>query len=477
MTIDSTTISGNEAASYGGGIYTTGGQLTVTNSTISGNSSGEDGGGLAAYFGNVSISDSTISDNYAADFGGGIDNYGYDQSPQTISLTRSIVSGNSAGNVFTEIHNDNGAEIAADAYNVFAHGGVNDDEAFYGFFPGDSDVNASSDWAATPLADILSPLGDNGGPTQTHALPENSPALDLAPSGPDHDQRGPTFGRPGGGGFDAGAYERDAVNPPAVVFTSASAAGKIGALPILPGDILRWDGTWTKFFDASVLPKPGSWNVAAFDVPDPNGVDAVLAFGESKLVPGISSKVYASDLVWWNGAAFALWFNGADVTATKDEKAFSIDGLEVLDGDVAPAALRAAAGNCLSYLLVSMQGDGRVPGYDGAPIKFGGEDVLGFCMTQSGATTKGMWTLVLDGSAEGAPSGSIDSISATPDGQTLYLTTRSTFVVDGATGGHSMIYEYDVASGTFSGPYLRFANIGLPARTDGLDVVGVLAAP
>mgnify|MGYP001450278109 CR=1 FL=1 len=84
---------------------------------------------------------------------------------------------------------------------------------------------------------------------------------------------------------------------------------------------------------------------------------------------------------------------------------------------------------------------------------------------------------MLDGSAEGAPSGSIDSISATPDGQTLYLTTRSTFVVDGATGGHSMIYEYDVAGGTFSGPYLRFANIGLPARTDGLDVVGVLAAP
>jgi hypothetical protein len=52
----------------------------------------------------------------------------------------------------------------------------------------------------------LGPLADNGGPTQTHALEEGSPALDAAgDSCPSTDQRG--IPRPAGSACDIGAYE------------------------------------------------------------------------------------------------------------------------------------------------------------------------------------------------------------------------------------------------------------------------------
>ncbi len=78
-------------------------------------------------------------------------------------------------------------------------------------------------------ADIgLDALADNGGPTQTNALREGSPAIDAASGAcPAADQRGSS--RPVGGGCDVGAYEfsfaitgieptsGEAPQPPAIV--------------------------------------------------------------------------------------------------------------------------------------------------------------------------------------------------------------------------------------------------------------------
>jgi len=60
---------------------------------------------------------------------------------------------------------------------------------------------------------MLGPLADIGGPTKTHALLENSPAVDQGncDSAPATDQRGEV--RPAGSGCDIGAYERSAANP------------------------------------------------------------------------------------------------------------------------------------------------------------------------------------------------------------------------------------------------------------------------
>ena len=55
----------------------------------------------------------------------------------------------------------------------------------------------------------LGPLADNGGPTLTHALPHDSPAINHGDSAsfPVNDQRGAGFPREFGPGVDIGAYE------------------------------------------------------------------------------------------------------------------------------------------------------------------------------------------------------------------------------------------------------------------------------
>ncbi len=100
--------------------------------------------------------------------------------------------------------------------------------------------------------------------------------------------------------------------------------------------------------------------------------------------------------------------------------------------------------------------------------------MLGFCLTQPGATTMGKWTRVLNGKAEGMPGQALTSLSASDDGETLYLTTRSAFNVDSASGGHSMVYRYDFDTGEFSGPFFSAPANGLHDQVDGLHVDGDL---
>jgi Ca2+-binding RTX toxin-like protein len=78
---------------------------------------------------------------------------------------------------------------------------------------GSNIIRNYTDCTGAALADdvdpLLKPLAFNGGPTETHAIPTNSPAKDRLAAGPDctgdFDQRG--VPRPAGAGCDAGAYE------------------------------------------------------------------------------------------------------------------------------------------------------------------------------------------------------------------------------------------------------------------------------
>ncbi|MCI5210846.1 MAG: hypothetical protein D3910_19140, partial [Candidatus Electrothrix sp. ATG2] len=218
VTLNSSTVSGNTALGNGGGIFNAPfASLTLNNSTVSGNrSEGNGGGGICNDNGYVTLNNSTVSGNSAAGDGGGICSvWVHGPNPFFIStsvlLNNSLISGNTSLNG-NEIYQSS-VPVYADSYNLFGHSDENDAEAFFGFFPGESDVNASDGGTSgtlipTALSALLAPLADNGGVTMTHALVAGSPAIDIdigCSTGFTEDQRGQS--RPVGDGCDTGSFE------------------------------------------------------------------------------------------------------------------------------------------------------------------------------------------------------------------------------------------------------------------------------
>ena len=188
--ITRSTFSQNTGIHGGGGIWIGGGSVTVSDSTFFGNAQlmGLIGGGAingAGSFNNVTISGNTAFDDCGC--GGGITGGGV--------IQNSIVANNSPNNCGS-------SPPASLGYNLSSDSSCNFDSA------GDlNNVNPG-----------LGPLQDNGGPTQTMALPPGSPAVDAGnPKGCTNgfgkrlrtDQRGEPRPDPGDGGkgCDMGAYE------------------------------------------------------------------------------------------------------------------------------------------------------------------------------------------------------------------------------------------------------------------------------
>ena len=199
MFVRNSTVSENIAFA-GGGIYNRG-TTSVSNSSISGNiaiyDSGGYGGGILNYSGTLNVSNSTITGNIADGslsyaIGGGIF-----ISDGLVMLSNTIVAGNIIGDIVGPI--------------ASAHHNLIGDAAWSGGIT--NGVNGN----IVGVAPMLGPLADNGGPTQTHALLPNSPAIDKGKAfGLLTDQRG--FARPfnnpqvpnspGGDGSDIGAFEQ-----------------------------------------------------------------------------------------------------------------------------------------------------------------------------------------------------------------------------------------------------------------------------
>jgi hypothetical protein len=195
LTIQNSAIFANTAGDSGGGVNQTSGSMTVENSTVSGNKAGSEGGGIWTQ--NIlTVANSTISGN-SAKSGGGVYSLRYE-----LTLHHSLISGNKAS-VGTEIHRLSTVTTVADDFNLF---GLNGNAGVVGFTPGASDIVPG---AGVLIGNILAPLANNGGPTQTHALVPGSPAIDAAPVDADcpaTDQRGVT--RPQGPLCDIGSFEK-----------------------------------------------------------------------------------------------------------------------------------------------------------------------------------------------------------------------------------------------------------------------------
>jgi FG-GAP-like repeat len=193
LTIKNSTIAGNTTNFGGGGVSNYGGTVAIANSTISNNIASV-GGGVSnplGYYGggSLTITNSTISGN-RADRGGGVYNaqrcFNNPFTGQTfctsaaLTLNRSLIAGNQAA-FGAEIDNQSNS-ITANNFNLF---GSNGSAGVSGFSPGPTDIVPS-----VQLAQILGPLKNNGGPTQTLALVAGSPALDAGDPGGCRDSQG-----------------------------------------------------------------------------------------------------------------------------------------------------------------------------------------------------------------------------------------------------------------------------------------------
>jgi hypothetical protein len=275
VTIENSTISGNT----GGGV-SNGGTLTIANSTISGNTTNFGGGGVSNSGGRLAITNSTISSN-RANRGGGISNSQYCYyyiSPGctsgTLTLNNSLIAGNQAP-VAPEIENDASSIVTANNFNLF---GSNGNAGVIGFTPGPTDIVPG-----VSLAQILGPLKNNRGPTQTHALLPGSPAIDAGDPGGCRDSQGASISTDQRGfarhidGNNDGAARCDIG---AVEFSASSATLSAGSATLIDFDgdgitdigVYR-DGMWFIRRSSDGGLTGGEWGGAPQDIPVPTDYD------------------------------------------------------------------------------------------------------------------------------------------------------------------------------------------------------------
>ncbi len=182
------TVDGNTASKYGGGLLTNATTVTIEQSTFSHNGAAAGGGIFTKKA--LNIFNSTIAFNYAgAGRGAGID------STQDISLQSVIVASDT---------NQSGTPV-----DVFLASGKRINGAANLIMY--TAATASTGVIVSTADPHLTPLGDHGGLTRTHALLATSAALDIG-ADPQHfanDQRGAPREVPSGKP-DIGAYERQA---------------------------------------------------------------------------------------------------------------------------------------------------------------------------------------------------------------------------------------------------------------------------
>ncbi|MEO6295773.1 MAG: right-handed parallel beta-helix repeat-containing protein [Dokdonella sp.] len=248
--IISSTISGNHAT-VGGGMALQYGPssrtLTIDHSTISGNLADQAFGGLEIYDSSstpnitANIVDSTISGNHSSGVVGGMFN------SATLTLSNSTIAFNTADSGVYNVNYSAAAGLFTQAAtlrnsiianNTITGGAQSDLSAPTGSSP----MLGSNNLIVATLGGTTAPPGtlttdpmlgslvNNGGPTLTHALLVNSPAIDAGCTInlPPTDQRGDGYPRVWGPAVDIGAFEYGDPIAGDVIFVSGFDAPSCG---------------------------------------------------------------------------------------------------------------------------------------------------------------------------------------------------------------------------------------------------------
>ncbi|MEO8083672.1 MAG: right-handed parallel beta-helix repeat-containing protein [Ardenticatenales bacterium] len=257
LTIERSTVTGNQAAEYGGGVFNFN-RLTVLESEIVDNTSEKQGAGIAnlsgfaaSQVGLLTVTRSTIAGNRARGDGGGLwQSIDADNPPQLPESTidRSTFSGNAAlsgAGVYLDIGriditdctiaanlSHSGAGVGTNVDNALRVGGTilnneDGDNCDGKIASTGNNLDGDGSCAFQNRGDVVSsrvelgPLADNGGYTRTHAIGADSAAIDAGNPGrcaqKPLDQRGAVRPVDGDGDgtkvCDIGAFEYGAEIP------------------------------------------------------------------------------------------------------------------------------------------------------------------------------------------------------------------------------------------------------------------------
>jgi hypothetical protein len=208
LTLTASTLSGNHTDGLGGGarigeqgvIFPVSPTVKINSSTISGNDASTYAGGLYSLF-SVTLQNSTIAFNTAGV--GNLSAHGH-----TYFLAAGLTASGPAVDLQSSL-------IANNTYGMF-----DEDSDFSTFTPGQTitvsgannlirNAHGAEPAGTLKSCPLLGPLRNNGGATKTHALLSHSPGIDAGnnAAGFSDDQRGSPFVRKYGVAADVGAYE------------------------------------------------------------------------------------------------------------------------------------------------------------------------------------------------------------------------------------------------------------------------------
>jgi hypothetical protein len=363
--------------------------------------------------------------------------------------------------VFDEIDNCSGA-VFADRYNVIGHSGSS--------WVTDVTLGPTDLIPSAGLNSILSPLANNGGPTQTHALPAGSPALDRVPNADctaapvnGVDQRGEPRNQNGSGGAssnecDAGAFERAGTGGGQMGFyLSPAGSGSIGGVAFAPADIIKFvpGQGWSMHFDASDVGI--TKNVSAFEFQNDGSI--LLSLAAAQNVTGVGS-VAPQDVI-----RFIPSSTGNSTAGTFQMK---LDG-SAYQLSTSGEKIDALALHNDGRLALSTAGAAAVLKPSGQTLKAQDEDAIGFNFDLL------RWSELFDGTPiAGLSAEDVNAMWINPATGEIYVSIVGTFNLSGVSGNGQDIVKLtpSAAPGGYT-PSLFWdgSAAGFPGNIDGLEMI------